>query len=110
MLLPKRAVHFWHVRISLDDIARENLKHQCLEAFHSEQGLARACEDRVQMRENLDLEKLRHLLRSSCEMKCISLRQYEYVPLCPGPVEPKIDAVRLGLVRRQTSYGTNPRR
>ena len=30
-------------------------------------------------RANLDLEKLRHLLRTACELKCLSLRQYEYV-------------------------------
>ena len=30
-------------------------------------------------RANLDLEKLRHLLRSGYELKCISLRQYEFV-------------------------------
>ena len=29
-------------------------------------------------RANLELEKLRHLLRSACELKCLSLRQYEY--------------------------------
>ena len=28
---------------------------------------------------NLDLEKLRHLLRSGYELKCLSLRQYEHV-------------------------------
>ena len=30
-------------------------------------------------RANLDFEKLRHLLRSSYELKCLSLRQYEFV-------------------------------
>jgi len=29
-------------------------------------------------RANLGLEKLRHLLRSSCELECLSLRQYEH--------------------------------
>lgn len=44
-----------------------------LEATYSAQKRA------VLQRANLDLEKLRHLLRSAFELKCINIRQYEYV-------------------------------
>ena len=44
-----------------------------LEAAYSAQKQA------VLQRANLDLEKLRHLLRSAFELKCINVKQYEYV-------------------------------